>query len=351
MKTVAVAGALLVLWAAPLARAADQGALWRAYAAGPPARRQLLEQCRQRLDRIKAKARQEAPPDWATDEDVRWLLAHRIPAVLAVEEQLQREEVPDGYLVALVDIARLLGHRRLLSRMPRLLQSAETTRARRKVLKALGDLGTPEAVVTLREFLKAAGPTTPDELIGEAARGLGLARDGAHLPLLGAAARQVQSPMAKARVTVGLHRCGAPAALAELLEMLRSSETPKPVRLFVLQFLEEERVPEAVPLLAEMATGEADAEVTVAALRALMSTTGYRDPPAAHLIKPWDEGQEGPTGPGEDESARRLAEMSPGERDELVEKVLRRWRRRLSQASLADRGDVAAKRRPELQGH
>jgi len=306
--------------------------LWHAYASGPESRATVLRQCSERLERLRVRAAALGPrTDWSADEDVRWLLGHRIPAVLVIERELDGDP-EDGYLTALVWTAQRLGHRRLLSKLPQTLWMADGAAARLALLDVLGRVGTAGAVSALEEFLETATVLTDEQLICAAAAGLGRTRDERHLSLLRSSERLVRTPLAELQFAAARWQCGDQAMEARLLAVLRAPGAGPAEMQFVLTFLAENPMEDALPDLARLATEAQDEGVMRLALKALVETTGYNRPPDKTLIEPWPGDDMEPAAAEEAQEADPLladpTEMTQQEREELVEQILQHWRER-----------------------
>ncbi len=160
---------------------AAEDPLWTAYTAGPPARVKALSDCADHLEKLRATAAEKGPgANWALDADVRFLLAHRTPASLAIGRELTKDQ-PDPYLAALVWTAGRLGHRELLGELPGTLARANSDAGRLCIINVLARLDTPQALKSMEDFLAAATPKTPEPLICALCEGI--ARTGKTIEL------------------------------------------------------------------------------------------------------------------------------------------------------------------------
>ena len=325
------AALLCVCLAAPSASGAEpKDPLLRAYTSAPGEKRDLLRECDRRLRAIRFKAlSSSAEQDWGADQDVRWLLAHRIPAVLAMEQELQRGAT-GRHLGALLYLTERLGHRRLTRELPALLSRAGTDEDRFQLLHILAELRSDEALKALGAFLRGAESWTSERLVCEAARGLSLTGDERYLPLIRAAGRLVSSPAGAVRLAAARHRCGDPGAVSELLKSLRDESADPAAVISALRALADRPVAEAVPDLAALAVRAQDAPVAEAAIAALMQTTGY-DAPSGEIpgesARQEDvtddadaEKQEGP-----DAALGRWGSTARPKREEVVQRILEWW--------------------------
>ncbi len=251
--------------------------LWRAYSQGPAEKQELLKQAQKQLDLLQAKALDgKAGPTWHKVSEVRWLLNHRMPAVLVIERELQ--EPPSGRcLDATLHLILRLGHSRLTSKLPHLLKTVESAEDKQRVMTVLGNLRTEACVETLQDFLKNADAETEEELVCEAARGLGLTEDPKHLPLLRQVTSQVEPPIAIARLLAARHRCKDPKAGARLRKMLHRKEVPQKFRLELLNVLRRVQLEEMLPDLTDLALKAANEQLRTAAFKCMVDIVGYRN--------------------------------------------------------------------------
>ncbi|NLW50483.1 MAG: hypothetical protein GXY85_06520 [Candidatus Brocadiaceae bacterium] len=294
--------------------------LWSSYARGTAPRRALLEESVRRVGRIRTDA--ESGAAWQTGEDVRWLLGHRLVAVLVVEQEL--EKGPSGtYAGALATLALRLGHRRLLQRLPGLLKAARTDADRLQALRVLSDLRTPEAIRALQGYLQAEHAAPVEALICEAARGLGLGRDPAHLPVLEAAGRLVTSPAGRTQLAMARYRCGDPAACAELVAATGDESLDMDLRAAVPGVLAERPSPQVLTDLAAMAVSDRP-QIADAAFQALLEALVPSDaqaPASQDPPEPAEAGEDVPGGDGPwhevtaEEKARIVGELLRGEEE------------------------------------
>lgn len=262
------------------ARAAGSNLLWRAYSQGTAEKQKLLQESRRHVSLLKEKAsRGEVAKKWHEVPEVEWLLKHRTPAVLVLERQLQEPPPTGRFLDAFLYLAVRLGHSRLTSRLPELLPRAKTTEDRMRVVNMLANLRTEDSVEALRGFLKNANGWTRDELICEAARGLGLTGDAEHLSLLQKVTSLVRDPISNARLLAARHRCGDPKTGARLREMLHRKDVPPGFRLQLLNVLRRAELEEMVPELADMSLKAAKEQMRVAAFDCMVDIVDYHNLP------------------------------------------------------------------------
>ena len=333
-----VACLILQTLATPAALAAED-TLWLSYAAGSDQRAALLKECGQRLDQLKATATKSGPlgpgADWSADEDVRWLLTNRTPAVLCIGRELDVDQ-PDPYLAALVWTSARLGHRDLLVKLPGTLAKADTDETRQVIIQVLADLRSPPAVQSLEKFLNEATEKTPEALVCAACEGLGHTRDSAHLPLIVKSGRWVQTPSGRVHLAAARQECGDATAGDELVDALRDEKTAPEVRVFVLVFLADHPMESASPAVADVAVSVQDEALAQLALDVLMKLTGYdlsvTDQPAADAApaaaektavaeKATDAQAKAPEGPKPED----FAKLSKEDRKKVTTKILDWW--------------------------
>ena len=322
----------------PVAHAEIQDLLWRAYAQGNVEQRRTLAECERRMMIIRTKATTaEESRDWSEDRHVQWLLFHRIPAMLVLEREM-RSEPQSVYLEALLHMTKALDNSRLTRLLPGLMNGASSTRSRLHVIRTLAELRDAKSLAALERFLEGAGRNTPDELMAEAARGLGLTRDEKYLPLLTRASRLVDSQRAALMLAAARYRCGETEMAEQVMEVLRQEDTDQEdtdpdLKIWALDFFAENAHQESVPLLASLAAGSGDERVARRALQALMLTSGYAVPPAKELLERSREMRVGEVQEQEveEEAADAVDRAAPdeptaSEREELVETILTWWR-------------------------
>jgi len=339
--------ALCACGVASLGAAPRGDVLRRVYTEGPPEKRALLTECRHRLERIRARAGgAQTAPDWGTDPDVRWLLANRAAATLAVEPELQGQ--PEGrYLEALLYLTRALGSRRLVRCLPGLLERSLTSEARLLVLRTMATVGDSRCMEALEAYLETAEWNTPDALLCAAAEGLSLTRDERYLPLLERVAAKVVSPESSLRLAGARFRCGDELMGEVILSALQDEETAPALRLWAIGFAAENRMQDAVPVLAQIAVESSSEELAEAALRALIEASGYATPPPAEKLVLEEEPAEGAQEQAATAADAALRPRAPEERRKLVS-VIMEWRRRELETpptkSLPERSQEAAPR-------
>lgn len=304
--------------------------LWLSFAAGSDQHAAQLKECAQRLDQLKATATKKGPgADWSADDNVRWLLANRMPAVLSIGRELDADQ-PDPYLAALVWTSARLGHRDLLAKLPGTLAKADTDETRQVIIQVLADLRSPQAVQSLEKFLNAATEKTPEALVCAACEGLGHTRDSAHLPLIVKSARFVQTPSGRVHMAAARQECGDATAGDELVDALRDEKSAPDLRVFVLVFLADHPMESASPAVADVAVGVQDEALAQLALDVLMKLTGYdlcvTDQPAADAgpaatEKTADAQEKAPEGP----KLEDFAKLSKEDRKKVTTKILDWW--------------------------
>ena len=254
-----VACLILQTLATPAALAAEDP-LWLSFEAGSDQRAALLKECGQRLDQLKATATKSGPlgpgADWSADEDVRWLLTNRTPAVLCIGRELDVNQ-PDPYLAALVWTSARLGHRDLLVKLPGALAKADTDRRDRSSSMCWPTFARRQPS-DLEKFLNEATGKTPEALVCAACEGLGHTRDSARLPLIVKSGRFVQTPSGRVHLAAARQECGDATAGDELVAALRDEKTAPEVRVFVLVFLADHPMESASPAVADVAVSVQD---------------------------------------------------------------------------------------------
>ena len=323
--------AILCLTWAPRASVAED-ALYRAWAEGPPERRALLGASRQHLRQVRERAYAARPaPAWAEDADVRWLLSHRTPAVLVIERELEMK--PEGqYLEAITHMACALGHRRLTRKVADLYAMAELHATRVRVLRMMAESRDRHCVAFLQQYLQDASRNTPEDLICEAARGLGLTRREEFLPDLQRAYRLVRSRRAQLRVAAARYLCGETEMLQPLLEVIRERRPGNELRTWALQFVCKHPGPPAVPLLAELATEAPEKQEADLALDALARVTGYR---TRQNVYPEETDADSPRGEDDAQERRALVHDMLAWHGEHPEATLEPWTRKSRREALA----------------
>lgn len=312
-------------------------ALWHVYTVRSPEMRATVEECRKRLDALRKRAAaQDGAVAWRTDADVLWLLEHRIPAALVVDRAVSGKlKSPD--FVVLAGLIERLGHAGAARKLPLLLNRAGSDADRLVVLRAMADLRTPEALEASERFLNDAGPRTADELIGEAARGLGLTRDARYLAVFQRVVPLVASRSERIRIAAARLRCGDPTALRELLAPLREPEPDPALCAYVLRILPDFPELEVIEELARIAVEADDAVLAEAGLAALRDATGATVPPPPTVRE--SEPEETPAGTAEttgetaeptaqDQAIAAWGEADRTTRQAVVEALIEGWRQR-----------------------
>lgn len=314
------------------ARAAEDP-LWTAYADGPPARVKLLNECTQHLQNLSATAAKKGPAaNWALDPDVRFLLTHRIPAELTIGRELEKHQA-DPYLAALVWTAARLGHRELLGKLPGALARAQTDAGRLSIIQTLGDVETPAALKSLKAFLAAATPKTPEALVVAACQAIGKKDSAGELPALIAAQKLVHSRLGLMQVAGARLRCGDPTAQPELLAVLTDGKATPELRMYVLGFLANHPIENAAPTLADLAVKAQEPAMAQRAVRALTAATGFDQPYGTgpvKLITPAELKAQAGNGTGQKPEPdvphlEWFGKMSEKDRKEAVTKILDWW--------------------------
>jgi len=285
----------------------------------------LLKECAQRLDLVKATATKSGPGvDWSADENVRWLLANRMPAFLRIERELDADQ-PGPYLAALVWISARLGQSELVAKLPGTLAKADTDEARLVIIQVLADVRSPAAIQSLEKFLKGATAKTPEALVVAACEGLGHTRDAAHLALIVRSAQFVHSPAGRVHMAAARQECGDPIAADQLLDVLRDGNSAPELRAFVLVFLADHPLPSASPVVADAAVNEQDESLAQLGLDVLMKLTGYdmtlTEPPAKAAAPSPGADAKTPAGP----KLEDFAKLSKEDRTKLTTEVLDWW--------------------------
>lgn len=203
--------------------------------------------------------------------------------MLVIEREIERQ--PRGrHLEAILYLVVHVGNTRIRRYLPALFQVARSQRERYRVMQAMADLHGHESIRFIEQFLSEADAQTPECLLCEAARGLGLTGRRKFQPLLRRAATLVQSPEARLRMAAARWRCGDPTAGRAILTVLQDEEAGRELRLWALDFLVENALPEAAPVLTDIAGESKDDEIGTRALRALIRATGYAKPPGNELL-------------------------------------------------------------------
>jgi hypothetical protein len=262
--------------------------------------------------------------DWSADENVRWLLANRMPAVLCIGRELDVNQ-PDPYLAALVWTSARLGHRDLQVKLPDTLAKADTDEARLIIIQVLADLRTPQAIQALEKYLKTVTEKTPERLICAACEGLGHTRDSTHLPLILKSEQFVRSPAGRVHMAAARQECGDPTASDQVLDVLRDEKSAPELRAFVLVFLADHPMASASPVVADAAVNAQDEELAQLALDVLLKLTGYdlrlTEPPAAADAAPPATQAKAPAGP----KLEDFAKLSKEDRKKVTTEVLDWW--------------------------
>jgi hypothetical protein len=307
-----------------------QDPLRAVYTAGPADKQAVLAEARERLQGLKerSKAATEAT-DWRQDPDFQWLLEHRIPGMLAVEEELEGRP-GEPYLGALMDLTAALGNDRLSRHLPGLLARTYEPDARARVLRAMADAREAGCEAALERFLRACSEETPEALVCEAARGLGLSGREQHLPLLQGVTPLVRSDLGVMMLAAARYRCGEEQAAGVIAPVLTRKDAPRGLQQYAVGFLSRNSVPQAVEPLGHFAAECTDERLAMQALMALIKTTGFGVPSAARWVEltRQERGEEGggaadrPAGSPQDEESRGL---TSDERRELAEVILAWW--------------------------
>ncbi len=326
------AGALLVVVViCPLAAQGAEEYLWRAYTQGPKKKQDLLREANRRLKnlRLKASRHEEQELRWANDPDTRWLLTNRIPAMLILERELTAK--PSGsYTAVLARLTALLGSHRLAQHLPELLPKAGTNDARLAVLKAMASLRGAGYETALAGFLRECNEHTPEDLICEAAEGLGRTGDKKHLLLLERNALLVRSELGKLKLAAARYLCGQERVVQTIAEALVRDKADPTLHRYAVEFFSRNPVPQAVPVMGRFAQECADEQLAMRAIDALIRMTGFGVP----STKRWAELSEEQEAEEKTEPAAALPPPKDGEkpkgltreeRQRLVQIVLKWW--------------------------
>lgn len=344
MKSIiAITACLIMVAASPAWAGEDEDPLWQAYLRSSPRSANLLAEATAKLVALQAKA-VEGAVDPAKDADIAWLLRNRTPATLAVERAL-REVESDAYYGLLLHVAVRLGHKRLLGKLPQLLDDCESKGRTLITLRAMALNPDAASAEALERFLAASDADTPEQIVVAAAIGLGATRREAYVPALRHGSRLVKTPDARLSVARALHACGDRAAAAEITRVIADANAPEELRLQAVEFAATGRVSSAVPMLGEVAR-EADTErVRDKAFEAILSITGYGAPPVDQILAKGPD-EDIPDGDEHDEGDEELVPSpleewnnSRGEaRERLVADVLQWWEVQQDAAALPEQG-------------
>ena len=320
-----------VLLALPLVCVSAQDLLWRAYSQGSPENKALLAESLARMASVRQKALTATQePDWNADADVQWLMSHRIPTMLVVEQEYDRQH--EGFQIeAMVHMTVGLGAARLTKHLPALLQEANTEHARMKVLRVMADLRDKGSVAALERFLTSADATTPEDQICQAARGLSLTRDGKHQAALIRASGMVVSEPARTRLAAARYLCGEAEMAQRILDVLDKKDADRAARFAALDFFAENPLQKAVPSLADLAARSEDGPVAARAWEVLLHTTGYSVPPPELRERPADaqradaSAEEDKRPAGSLPEPAEMAKLPRAERDKYAMSILKWW--------------------------
>ncbi len=119
-------------------------------------------------------------------------------------------------------------------------------------------MGTPAALKSLKDFLAAATPKTPEPLVCAACEGIGERSKTTELPALLAAQKLVHSPLGFMRLAAARLQCGDPTAQEEMLAVLTDKAAKPELRTFVLGFLADHPIESTSPMLADLAVDAQD---------------------------------------------------------------------------------------------
>ena len=242
-----------------------------------PGNREAFEEAQLRLDSLRRAEWPADPQQVMNDEDLRWLLANRVPSYMLLDRVLA--EQPTGRrLRAALRVTAGLGHRSLGQYLPELLRRAGPGEERLAVIKCMAALRDAHSLRALHQLLsntRRVREGFEEECVAAAARGLGLSGDPQYLRVLTRVSHMVRSAQARLEFAKARYRCGDEKAMAMISHMLKSGDLTVEVKLEVVEFLTIRLNPDAVELLAELAITADDEQLSVRATSALLNVTAY----------------------------------------------------------------------------
>lgn len=281
--------------------------------------------------------------DPGKDPDVRWFLAHAMPAYLTLDSELAKP--PDGATRSVaLSVAAQLRWRNLGQYLPELLQGSKTDAERLEVLACMGALRDRDSVLAMKAFLRTKAAAR-EELAVAAVRGLGHTRLPDQLEAVNAARAAFKTPSARLAGSEAAFLCGDAAALAEIGQALQNTQLPESLRLEAVRVLCENFSDEALSYLCSAAVAAPSEALAVRALEGAIAASGYgqappETPPAGEqpdaaerpVLPSLEEPtvgaggvREPPTGDPQPAPPSGIDELSPEQRTELAAQVRAWW--------------------------
>jgi hypothetical protein len=355
---------LLAVTLATGVAAGDEELLRKAWTwqAGPKAT--LLQDANRRVDALAARwsAESASAQSAESDPDVQWLLEHGEATYLVLDERLAR--YPSGKSrSALLFVAARLHRPNLGQYLPGLLQASNTDAERLDALKCMSALQNQPSLRALQSFLLDPPQGVSDELLAEAARGLGMSGRPEYLVPVSQAQRRVKSVAARFEVAKAACRCGDASGLDKVAEVLDAPKPDLKLQAEAISFLCENFNDRALERLASFASTTNNRDLATAAVWAIINGSGYgRDVPEARREEsaepPAPAAAEARGAPPSEENAEGAAssvvvllpglppdvsKLLPDERKQFIEKVAAWWfaEGRTRKAQKQHRSDVS----------
>ncbi len=320
------------------AAAADEELLRKAWTFQPGPRAELLGQARGHFRSFAARLQVEpAVRDRADREPtVQWLAAHADATYLVLDEELAKQ--PRGAVrSACLLLAGRIHNPGLGQYVHKLLPSCSTNADRLEVLQCMSALQDPQSVKALAAFLAKPTSGASDEMLAEAARGLGMTRRPEYLSAISRVRGQVVSLAARFELAKAACRCGDADAVRDVAAVLKTTGPALKLHADAIAFLCENFSDAALNGLSEFVETTGDDELAVAATWAIINGTRYGRDPAAMAARPASEYETAAPAAGDDSGAQAAGGVLPGlpkdvsklsreERRELIGKVSRWWR-------------------------
>jgi len=343
---------------------AGEGLLREVWKRRHPQKAQQLEQARQHLRSLADMCGKTDVGSAALRSDpMKWLRAHPEVAYALADEELARRPEGDRRQAVLL-LTRTLGRKELGNYLPPLLRTAITNTEKLAVIRTMAALGDTTSLNALESLLKQSSPDADEEVSAAAVRGLGLSADERYLPLIQRVRASFNSDRAHLSGARAAYRCGASDAMQEIARFLRlpdNSEDVTALKDEAMEFMTQHFNERLVAPLADLILRTDNEKVAVQAMRSLIAGTGYAAPdpqtlsaPAAQPSpkdlydprKPDTEQSPASDGLGPPAAASPrgippdLGVLTPGQRQELVDKIVQWWHKK---------GELEFHRRRKLQ--
>lgn len=326
-----------------IALAEDSGELlWEVYRQGSEDKQQILSESQRRVQHLQKKADELVEDDTLSrDVDFVWLSEHRIPAGLVIERELR--EVPEGaYLKVLLRLGGRIGSNAILSRLPELLDKTQRHASKVEIMRVMVSIGSDRYVETLREYLRGVTSETSEDLIVEAARGLGQAGNSDDVELLKKCGGWVTKPAGRVKVLVARHRCGDETVKGDIVRRVEDSGASNQLRAWLISYLGEQPYNEGVMALEDLAMQADNRRIGEAALEALFKVRRGLAAPVRYDINAGEGEKQKTAIPLSLEEARKQydGEMSGKDRQKIVGRIVEMWVERRTRPNVDNQATV-----------